>query len=157
MYDLLADTGLRGCSLQNIRNDLRTMEEWLPGIVKGGIVQEDVERVILGMRAKLQLAQERLSRIMYAGDSSSAQVGAADKYMKAVHMELDVLTRAGLIKPPEVKVNQEVTGDVITWDPAEIFAEFGETILGDALRRRLQADRGSTEEDLPEPVDPEDE
>lgn len=157
MYETLQDSGLSGCSLQNIRNDLRTMDDWLPSIVKGEIKEEDVERVVTNMRAKLQLAQERLSRVMYTGDSSSAQVGAADKFMKAINMELDVLTRAGLIKPAQIEVKQEVKGDVITWDPAEIFAEFGETILGDALRRRLQADRGSPEEDLPESLDPEDE
>ena len=157
MHDLLSDSGLRGCSLVNIKRDVRQMPDWIPSLTQTAVDPEDVQKVVGELRAKIQLAQGRMTQVMFSGDSSSAQVGAADKYMKLVGKELELLTRAGLIKPPELKITQEVQADVRQWDIAEIFSEYGEVFLQDALRRQLQADRRHTEAVLSESLDPEDE
>jgi len=105
--ELLEGQGIT-ISTGTIKRDLSSMEEWLPELVNIEGDEEEIKRVLNEKIARIQSMQDRLAQIAYAGDSSSAQVGAALGVMKAVREELDVRARMGQLSPHTVGIKTEV-------------------------------------------------
>lgn len=99
-------------SLGTIRKDLREIEEWKGSLVRMDMDEEEIKAVMTDMIAKVIVAQDRMMQIMYSGDSSSAQVGAAKTLDSLVAKEAFLRTGWGQMEPPELKIRQEVTFDV---------------------------------------------
>jgi hypothetical protein len=152
MQTLLRPDFDRGISLVNIKRDVRTMKKWLPTITGVEADLANIDDTVNAMRAKLMMVQERLTQLMFTADNSNAQVGAAAKLLTSIGIDADILTRSGRLDPTRIRIDQEVTENIELTFP-EIFAEFGEVFLKDALRRELQRDRRHTEATVEEQVD----
>ena len=139
-------------SEETVRRDLRSMDKWLPELVELDKENKNLDRILSEKFIRVQLIQERMTQIAYSGDKSAAQVGAGLGALKAVREELDIRARMGQISPQTLRLQQEVEKPVITVE--DLIGEYGDVILDEVMRRRLQGDRGEPEKGAGEPVDP---
>jgi hypothetical protein len=151
IVEILEKRGIPGCSLPNIRRDIQTINKWLPEMVK---VQEESAQVTSDLLGKIQVTQQRMLNLGETADNSSAQVGALRANVDAINAELDLRLKTGQIHA--IPIQLEIKKDVIGHDlsPGSFFAKYGDVLLDEVLRRRLQKDWGTDRQDHEESVDP---
>ncbi len=151
IVEILEKRGIPRCSLPSIRHDILTMHEWLPEMVK---LKDNSPQVIAELLGKHQVTQQRLLNLAETADNSNAQVGALRANMEEIIAESDLRIKTGQIQavPIQVEVKKDVTEH--GFSPGSFFTKYGDVLLDEVLRRRLQKDRGDDRQDHGEPVDP---
>jgi hypothetical protein len=151
IVEILEKRGLPGCSLPNIRHDIYTMSKWLPEIVK---IQEESAQVTSDLLGKMQVTQQRMLNLGETADNSNAQVGALRANVDAINAEVDLRIKTGQIHAIPIQVEFKGQVNEHGFSPGSFFAKYGDVLLDEVLRRRLQKDRGDDRQNHGEPVDP---
>jgi len=146
IVEILEKRGIPGCSLPNIRRDIQTMDEWLPGIIK---MQADSTLATAEMLGKIQVTQQRLLNLGETADNSNAQVGALRANVDAINSEVDLRLKTGQISA--VPQRFEVKSDVSEDELSRVVPVIVNLVMGEQVRTTKQ---GMAEEDTEEPLDP---
>lgn len=83
-------------SLDTIYRDLRSMDKWLPEVIK---LRDDAEEAAVDLLRLCKIAQIRLLQLSHVAPTGSAQVGAAKALLDSLDREIHLRTVTGQFKP----------------------------------------------------------
>jgi hypothetical protein len=114
IVEILKKRELPGVTIKTVQRDIRTMDEWLPEIIK---MKADSTLITAEVLGKMQVTQQRILNLAETADNSSAQVGALRASVDAIIAESDLRIKTGQIIAVPEKVEGQHMIILKMWKP----------------------------------------